>query len=49
MSRVGDKGNPLLGGTDLSSVKDENPRKTYKKPGGSGINLYSMNFSFFCY
>lgn len=40
MSRVGGRVNPLLGGTNLSTVIEENPRKTYKKPGASGLNLY---------
>ena len=44
MSRVGDRINPLLGNTDLSTVIEENPRKTYKKAGASGLNLYLIIF-----
>jgi len=34
MSRVGDIVNPFLGGTDLSTVIEENHRKTSRKPDG---------------
>ena len=44
MSRVGNRVNPLLGGTDLSTVIEENPRKTSGKSRGSGLNLYFINF-----
>ena len=44
MSRVGDIVNPFLGGTDLSTVIEENHRKTSRKPDGSGLNLYIIIF-----
>ena len=36
MSRVGDRGNPLLGGSDLSTVIEVTPGE----PGASGFVLY---------
>ena len=44
MSRVGNKVNPLLGETNLSTVVEENPRKTSGKSRGSGLNLYLVIF-----
>ena len=44
MSRVGNRVNPLLGATDLSTVIEVNHRKTSGKPCGSGLNLYFIYF-----
>ena len=44
MSRVGSTGNPLLEGTDLSTVIQDNPG-----PESSGLNLYLMIFFIFYY
>ena len=41
MSCVGNKVNR---GTDLSTVMEENPRKTSEKPGVSGLNMYLIVF-----
>ena len=41
MSCVGDRVNR---GTDLSTVVEENPRKTSEKPGVSGLSLYLILF-----
>ena len=44
MSRVGNRVNPLLGATDLSTVIEVNHRKTSGKPCGSGLNLCFIYF-----
>ena len=44
MSCVKDIVNSLLGGTDLSTVIKENPKKASEKPSVSGLSLYLMVF-----